>query len=109
MITSSFKIIAWSGLLLFAAGSMTAGAQNNNRRGANGQQIFATSCAGCHGGDGKGSDKAPGIATMQSVISLSDADLIKIVHDGTAAGMPPFAQLGDPGITAVVGYLRMLQ
>ncbi len=108
MITSSFKVIASGVLILFAAGTVTAVAQGR-RGGANGQQIFATNCAGCHGGDGKGSDKAPGIATMQSVISLSNADLMKIVHDGTAAGMPPFAQLGDPGITAVVTYLRTLQ
>ena len=80
------------------------------RNGANqGAQQFATNCAGCHGADGKGGDKAPSIATMPNVVAMSDADLIKIVHDGTAAGMPPFAQLGDPAITAVVGYLRTLQ
>ena len=80
------------------------------RNGANqGAQQFATNCSGCHGGDGKGSDKAPAIATMQRVIDMSDADLTKVVHDGTAAGMPPFAQIGDANITAVVGYMRTLQ
>ena len=81
------------------------------RNGANqGVQQFATNCkAGCHGADGKGGDKAQAIATMPNVVAMSDADLIKIVHDGTAAGMPPFAQLGDPAIAAVVSYLRTLQ
>ncbi len=47
--------------------------------------------------------------TTPNFVALSDAALIKIVHDGTAAGMPPFAQLGDENIAAVVHYLRRLQ
>jgi cytochrome c oxidase cbb3-type subunit 3 len=46
---------------------------------------------------------------MPSVVALSDADLIKVVHDGTPAGMPSFSQLGDANIRAVVDYLRTLQ
>jgi cytochrome c oxidase cbb3-type subunit 3 len=74
-----------------------------------GAQQFARNCAGCHGADGRGGDKAPGITTTPSIVALSDADLIKIVHDGTRLGMPPFQQLGDAGIRAVVDYLRTLQ
>ena len=74
-----------------------------------GAQQFARNCAGCHGADGRGGDKAPAIATMPSVVALSADDLIKIVHDGTPAGMPAFPQLGDAGIRAVVDYLRTLQ
>jgi len=46
---------------------------------------------------------------MPSVVALSDADLIKVVQDGTPAGMPSFSQLGDANIRAVVDYLRTLQ
>src|SRR5580704_3174984 len=74
-----------------------------------GAQTYEQNCGVCHGDDGKGGGKASDIATTQSVISLSDADLFKIVRDGTAGGMPPFAKLGDPIITAVVGYLRTMQ
>jgi cytochrome c oxidase cbb3-type subunit III len=74
-----------------------------------GARQFARNCAGCHGADGRGGDKAPGIATMPAVVALSDEQLIKIVHDGTPAGMPAFPQLDDTSIHAVVNYLRTLQ
>ena len=94
---------------LVIAVSLCPSASGFAQPGILGAQIFEQNCSACHGGDGKGTDRGPGIATMQNVISLSDADLVKIVHDGTTAGMPPFAQLGDPGISAVVEYLRTLQ
>jgi cytochrome c oxidase cbb3-type subunit 3 len=101
------NLLAFSALFLFTAKSMLAQGQGN---GANpGAEQFARNCASCHGADGRGGDKAPAIATMPTVVALSDADLIKIVHDGTQAGMPAFPQLGDDGIRAVVDYLRTLQ
>lgn len=74
-----------------------------------GSRRYMEHCAGCHGADGKGGDKAAAIATTLSVMTLSDAQLIKTVHDGTAAGMPPFAQIGDANIAAAVHYLRTLE
>jgi cytochrome c oxidase cbb3-type subunit III len=101
------NLLGFSTLLLFATMPMLGQEQSN---GADtGAQQFSRNCAGCHGADGRGGDKAPTIATMPSVVALSDADLIKIVHDGTQAGMPAFPQLGDAGIRAVVDYLRILQ
>jgi cytochrome c oxidase cbb3-type subunit 3 len=100
--------LGFSTLLLFATMPMLGQEQSNNGGGAGAQQ-FSRNCAGCHGADGRGGDKAPAIATMPSVVALSDADLIKIVHDGTQAGMPAFPQLGAAGIGAVVDYLRILQ
>ena len=101
------NLLAFSALVLFAAKPMLGQGQRN---GANaGAQQFSRNCAGCHGADGRGGDKAPAIATMPSVVALSDADLIKIVHDGTQAGMPAFPQVGDTGIRAVVDFLRNLQ
>jgi cytochrome c oxidase cbb3-type subunit III len=74
-----------------------------------GAQQFQANCAGCHGADGKGGDKGPSIATLPGVVALSEVELIKIVRDGTSAGMPSFERLGDAQITAVVRYLRTLQ
>ena len=74
-----------------------------------GAQQFQANCAGCHGADGRGGDKGPSIATLPSVVALSEIELIKIVRDGTTAGMPSFERLGDVEITAVVRYLRTLQ
>jgi cytochrome c oxidase cbb3-type subunit III len=74
-----------------------------------GARRYTQFCAGCHGADGKGGDKAASLATSQSVISRSDAELFRMVRDGTAQGMPPFAQIGEANIAAVVRYLRILE
>jgi cytochrome c oxidase cbb3-type subunit III len=74
-----------------------------------GAQQFQANCAGCHGADGKGGEKGPAIATLPGVVALSETELIKIVRDGTNAGMPSFERLGDAEISAVVDYLRTLQ
>ncbi|MGC2400099.1 MAG: c-type cytochrome [Acidobacteriaceae bacterium] len=74
-----------------------------------GAEQFQANCAGCHGADGKGGEKGPAIATLPSVVALPDTELIKIVREGTTAGMPSFERLGDAEILAVVRYLRTLQ
>lgn len=74
-----------------------------------GSRRYTQFCAGCHGADGKGGDKAASLATSRIVTSRSDAELFRIVRDGTPQGMPPFAQIGDANIAAVVRYLRVLE
>jgi cytochrome c oxidase cbb3-type subunit 3 len=101
------KFLVGPALSLFVA--MPSMAQQQGNDGNAGAQQFARNCAGCHGADGRGGDKAPAIATMPSVVALSDTDLVKIVHNGTQTGMPAFSQLGDDNTRAVVAFLRMLQ
>jgi cytochrome c oxidase cbb3-type subunit III len=74
-----------------------------------GSRRFMEYCAGCHGDDGKGGSKVVSLATTLSVMTRSDAELTRIVHDGTTEGMPPFGQIGDANITAVVHYLRIIE
>ena len=74
-----------------------------------GSRSFTEYCAGCHGDDAKGGSKVISLATTLSVMTHSDAELTRIVHDGTTEGMPPFAQIGDANIRAVVHYLRMIE
>jgi cytochrome c oxidase cbb3-type subunit III len=74
-----------------------------------GSRRFMEYCAGCHGDDGKGGNKVVSLATTLSVMTHSDAELTRIVHDGTTEGMPPFAQIGDANIRAVVHYLRIIE
>jgi putative heme-binding domain-containing protein len=95
--------------LLGFAIAYTAHAQNSGNATAGGR-TFSANCAACHGGDGRGGERAPNIVTARDVVSLSDADLSRMVRNGvTGAGMPPFAYLGDSGIADVVAYLRTLQ
>jgi putative heme-binding domain-containing protein len=78
---------------------------------SSGQQLFVSTCAGCHGLDAKGGEHAPNIATVPDVQKLSDSALTRIVHDGIpAAGMPGFGSVLKAGqISEVVNYLRVLQ
>jgi cytochrome c oxidase cbb3-type subunit III len=84
-----------------------AQAQRNDH--IEGSRRFLEYCAGCHGDDGKGGSKVVSLATTLSVMTRSDAELTRIVHDGTTEGMPPFAQIGDANIRAVVHYLRIIE
>ncbi len=98
----------FANLLASAAMFLTAGmpmmVQGQRDVGA---QQYEDSCAVCHGGDGSGG-KALSLITP-NMVAMSDADLTKAVRDGTAGGMPPYAQLGDENIAAIVRYLRKLQ
>jgi len=75
-----------------------------------GQSTFNSSCAGCHGLDGRGSDKAVNISGSAKVRHLSDGQLAGIISNGIpGTGMPGFHSLSASQIQAVVGYVRSLQ
>jgi cytochrome c oxidase cbb3-type subunit 3 len=75
-----------------------------------GRQVFESRCAGCHGLDGRGGERAPSIATDSRAQRRSDAELLRIVHDGVpAAGMPAFSTLDSDTAKSLIGYLRLLQ
>ena len=75
-----------------------------------GQQVFASSCAGCHGLDGRGGERAPNIAANAKVQRMSDQQVLRIVSDGIAGtGMPAFHSLSDAERHAVIKHLRDLQ
>jgi cytochrome c oxidase cbb3-type subunit III len=77
---------------------------------ADGRQIFASRCAGCHGLDARGGERAPDIATRPTLQQQSDAELARIIKAGVpAAGMPAFATLDDSAVVALVRYVRFLQ
>jgi cytochrome c oxidase cbb3-type subunit III len=79
-------------------------------RGAEGGEVFASRCSGCHGSDGRGGEHAPNIATVSVVRQISDSDLSHIIENGIpGAGMPAFGFIGRKAISATVGYLRELQ
>lgn len=75
-----------------------------------GRATYNSACAGCHGLDGRGSDKAINISGSEQIRHLSDAQLTDIISNGVAGtGMPAFHTLSERQIRGVVGYLRTLQ
>ena len=77
---------------------------------AQGRRSFNSSCAGCHGLDGRGGDKAPNIVGSEKVQHLSDAQISNIIANGIpGTGMPPFHSLSEQQVREVVNYVRTLQ
>ena len=77
---------------------------------AAGRTTFNSSCAGCHGLDGTGSDKAVNISGSAGARQLSDAQLSGIISNGIpGTGMPAFRSLNARQVLAIVDYLRSLQ
>jgi cytochrome c oxidase cbb3-type subunit III len=77
---------------------------------AAGRRTFESTCASCHGLNGKGGERAPDIATRPEVVRLSDSETLKVLREGVIQkGMPPFASLGPEKLSAVRAYLRSLQ
>ena len=73
-----------------------------------GRQIYAASCARCHGGDGNGGELGPAIATR--IGARTDAELATVIRDGFPnGGMPPFAALADRDVAGLVAFLRTLR
>jgi len=75
-----------------------------------GRRTFESSCAPCHGLNGRGGEHAPDIATSPEIVKLSDGGILKLLREGRPqAGMPPFAGLGAAKLSNLVRYLRVLQ
>jgi cytochrome c oxidase cbb3-type subunit 3 len=75
-----------------------------------GRKTFESSCAPCHGLNGKRGEHAPDIATRPDIVGLSDSELLKVLREGRPqAGMPPFAGLGMAKLFDILNYLRFLQ
>jgi putative heme-binding domain-containing protein len=77
---------------------------------APGGRAFNSTCAGCHGLDGRGSDKGANIAASARLRRLSDSQVSSIISNGIpGTGMPAFHTLTARQISLLVGYVRILQ
>src|SRR5712664_484807 len=87
-----------------------AGVPQLERSIADGRQVFENRCAGCHGIDGRGGERAPDIATTAKTQPRSDSALAQIITSGIpSGGMPAFSTLDASTGRALVRYLRFLQ
>ena len=102
---------AASSVVTWAQTQLQNQAQKNPRlTSTQGKQMFTSICAGCHGLDGRGAERAPNIADRPQVQRLSDAQISNIISNGIpGTGMPPFHSLQPSDLEAIVGYLRILQ
>src|SRR5213593_1250974 len=75
---------------------------------AMGRKQFEARCAGCHGGDGAGGERGPGIVGSGRARNRSPRDLEDLIRKGIpAAGMPGFA-LPEAQLQALITFVRSL-
>src|SRR5437879_3505097 len=99
-----------SGLVVQKRGLLLPAASQSERSIADGREAFEGRCAGCHGIDGHGGERAPDIATSTKTQQRTDAALAQIINNGIpSAGMPAFSTLDEFTSRALVRYLRFLQ
>jgi cytochrome c oxidase cbb3-type subunit III len=75
-----------------------------------GRQVFATACASCHGLDGRGGERAPNILARPEVQRMSDADIARVIREGTPSKkMPAFGTSFDSAtLREITAYVRSL-
>ncbi|ROO35199.1 c-type cytochrome [Salinisphaera orenii] len=81
-----------------------------------GGRIYANECADCHGDEGEGGDGAPALAGNRAVTMDNPVNVANMIRRGgfppaTADnprpyGMPPFHQLSERELAAVISYIR---
>jgi cytochrome c oxidase cbb3-type subunit 3 len=114
------RVAAAAGAFLIAVSAYGLGIKENSepfaagpqseRSIAEARQTFENRCAGCHGIDGRGGERAPDLASSPKVQRQVDSALTQIINNGIpSGGMPPFSYLDAPTIRALVRYLRFLQ
>ncbi|MBI3188711.1 MAG: c-type cytochrome [Gammaproteobacteria bacterium] len=76
---------------------------------ADGHALYQNHCAACHGLDGQGGVGIPlALAAFQA--QASDDYLARTIRHGRPGRiMPPFSQLSDADIQAIIGYIRSWQ
>ena len=67
-----------------------------------GAAVYATACAGCHGGDRRGRERAPSLISLSARVSV--AQLEQVIEWGRGF-MPSFARLRAAEKDAVIRYL----
>ncbi|MFO1219021.1 MAG: cytochrome c oxidase subunit II [Burkholderiaceae bacterium] len=74
---------------------------------ARGEKVYSANCAVCHKPDGSGAP--PAIKALAGSPVVNDADKsrqVKTVLNGTPNGMPPWKQLSDTDLAAVITYTK---
>src|SRR5437660_7603926 len=73
-----------------------------------GRKQFEARCAGCHGADGAGGERGPGIVETRRGRPLSRQSLRDTIRNGIpGSGMPAFS-LADAEMNSILDYLQFL-
>jgi len=73
-----------------------------------GGKVFQQRCASCHGGDGRGTSRAPNLGQADVQAQTDGALFWKISSGNAHTGMPAFSFLPEPQRWQLVLHLRTL-
>jgi PQQ-dependent dehydrogenase (methanol/ethanol family) len=68
--------------------------------------VFTQVCSLCHGGDGRGTDRAPSLVGTDHLRMMSDADIADVIRHGR--GKMPALPLAEADVLALAHYVRHL-
>jgi PQQ-dependent dehydrogenase (methanol/ethanol family) len=71
------------------------------------EKLFQLRCAGCHGENAGGGERAPALANSRSLRSRTESQIHDLIRDGTAGGMPPFP-LPESELQPLARWVRSL-
>jgi len=74
---------------------------------AEGEKLFDMNCESCHELRMKPNEESTDVGPpLLNMADFSDPDLFTLIHDGTGAGMPAFATLGQEKIWKIISFLK---
>ena len=76
------------------------------QRGAVEQQ-YAALCAGCHGETATGTDRGPGLINNRALRRRGEAQIRRVIREGTAGGMPGFP-LPEAQMAPLAAYVHAM-
>lgn len=85
-------------LLIGSAGGITQ---------SNGQRLYQTHCAACHGQTGEGGS-GPTLATPRLIRAANEAALLKIIKEGIAGTEMPSSRLDDAQLKTLTAFVQEL-
>ena len=101
------------GLLAALGAVLVSGCKPGVKASKDGALLFDTSCAQCHGHDGRGAPAFKGLGVPDFTDPAvqkkwSDADMMKVIQDGPPSRkMPPWRGIySDEQIRALVAHVR---
>ncbi len=105
---NQFAMFSLLPLLMFLSQANPAAAAPPRIDLARAKHVFDTSCAGCHGPEGRGG-KGPSLAVPKLRHARTDQELGQIILLGIpGTEMPPSWYLGVEGVTLAAAYVRVL-
>lgn len=99
-----------------SAGSCSGSGSSSTNAEADGEAVYAKSCASCHGPDLRGTDRGPSFFSQVYEPAHHPDDAFRAAitkgspaHHWGFGDMPPVTGLGNDEIDAVIHYIRRQQ